>query len=211
MSLLFNMLSRLVITKLEQTLGDGEGQRSLACCSPWGHKVKQHLATGQQYFPLDRKLWCTDTEEVETINREHACWKGKPASFLLGHTGDCFCFPSGGWSPVLSPSQGLRRAVMQTTPGLAPRSPTGLSMVYSPWMLNMVGVCWRCGCRKNEHPGLVIVIVKETLPKSLALPVREMNMCCVHLPWSGGHMFKHLELITLIQAKHTFEKMMLLK
>ena len=22
----------------EQALGDGEGQRSLACCSPWGHK-----------------------------------------------------------------------------------------------------------------------------------------------------------------------------
>ena len=22
----------------EQTLGDGEGQRSLACCSPWGRK-----------------------------------------------------------------------------------------------------------------------------------------------------------------------------
>ena len=22
----------------EQTLGDGEGQRSLACCSPWGHQ-----------------------------------------------------------------------------------------------------------------------------------------------------------------------------
>ena len=24
--------------ELEQTLGDGEGQESLACCSPWGHK-----------------------------------------------------------------------------------------------------------------------------------------------------------------------------
>ena len=24
--------------KFEQTLGDGEGQRSLVCCSPWGHK-----------------------------------------------------------------------------------------------------------------------------------------------------------------------------
>ena len=22
----------------EQTLGDGEGQGSLACCGPWGHK-----------------------------------------------------------------------------------------------------------------------------------------------------------------------------
>ena len=24
--------------ELEQTLGDGEGQGSLVCCSPWGHK-----------------------------------------------------------------------------------------------------------------------------------------------------------------------------
>ena len=25
--------------KFEQALGNGEGQRSLACCSPWGRKV----------------------------------------------------------------------------------------------------------------------------------------------------------------------------
>ena len=24
--------------EFEQVLGDGEGQRNLACCSPWGHK-----------------------------------------------------------------------------------------------------------------------------------------------------------------------------
>ena len=24
--------------EFEQTQGDGEGQGSLACCSPWGHK-----------------------------------------------------------------------------------------------------------------------------------------------------------------------------
>ena len=24
--------------ELEQTLGDNEGQGSLACCSPWGHQ-----------------------------------------------------------------------------------------------------------------------------------------------------------------------------
>ena len=24
--------------KFEETLGDSEGQGSLACCSPWGHK-----------------------------------------------------------------------------------------------------------------------------------------------------------------------------
>ena len=24
--------------EFEQAVGDGEGQRSLVCCSPWGHK-----------------------------------------------------------------------------------------------------------------------------------------------------------------------------
>ena len=24
--------------EVKQTLGDGEGQGSLACCNPWGHK-----------------------------------------------------------------------------------------------------------------------------------------------------------------------------
>ena len=26
--------------EFEQTLGDGEGQGSLGCCSPWGHKER---------------------------------------------------------------------------------------------------------------------------------------------------------------------------
>ena len=32
--------------EFEQTLGDGEGQGSLVCCSPWGHK--ELAATEQQ-------------------------------------------------------------------------------------------------------------------------------------------------------------------
>ena len=34
--------------KFEQTPGNSEGQRSLACCSPWGHRVGQDLATEQE-------------------------------------------------------------------------------------------------------------------------------------------------------------------
>ena len=36
--------------KFEQTLGDSEGQGSLACCSPWGHKESdtKSLATEQR-------------------------------------------------------------------------------------------------------------------------------------------------------------------
>ena len=29
--------------ELGQSLGDGEGQGSLACCSPWGHKELDQL------------------------------------------------------------------------------------------------------------------------------------------------------------------------
>ena len=28
----------------EQTLGDGEGQRNLVCCSLWGHRVARELS-----------------------------------------------------------------------------------------------------------------------------------------------------------------------
>ena len=31
----------------EQALGDSEGQRSLACCSSWGHRVGHNLVTEQ--------------------------------------------------------------------------------------------------------------------------------------------------------------------
>ena len=37
--------------EFEQALGDGQGQQgqgSLACCSPWGHKVGHNWATEQQ-------------------------------------------------------------------------------------------------------------------------------------------------------------------
>ena len=36
------------VHELGQTLGEGEGQRSLVCCSPRGHRVGHDLATEQQ-------------------------------------------------------------------------------------------------------------------------------------------------------------------
>ena len=33
----------------EQTLGDGEGQGSLACCSPWGSQRVGHDSKTEQY------------------------------------------------------------------------------------------------------------------------------------------------------------------
>ena len=35
--------------EFEQTLGEGEGQRSLVCCSPWNSRVGHDLVTEQQH------------------------------------------------------------------------------------------------------------------------------------------------------------------
>ena len=34
--------------EFEQTPGVSEGQGSLVCCSPWGHRVRHNLVTEQQ-------------------------------------------------------------------------------------------------------------------------------------------------------------------
>ena len=41
--------------EFEQTPGDGEGQESLACFSPWGHRVRHNLASKQQQRAAD--IW----------------------------------------------------------------------------------------------------------------------------------------------------------
>ena len=38
--------------EFEQILGDKEGQGSLACCSSWGHRVRQDLAMEQQQMGI---------------------------------------------------------------------------------------------------------------------------------------------------------------
>ena len=37
--------------EFQQTPGDSEGQGSLACCSPWGCRVRHDLLTEQQEKP----------------------------------------------------------------------------------------------------------------------------------------------------------------
>ena len=39
--------------ELEQTPGDGEGQESLECCGPWGHRGRHSWATEQQQKHAD--------------------------------------------------------------------------------------------------------------------------------------------------------------
>ena len=40
---LLDSITELSGHEFEQTLGDSEGQGSLACCSPWGHRSSQDI------------------------------------------------------------------------------------------------------------------------------------------------------------------------
>ena len=42
--------------EFEQTPGDGEGQGSLACCGPWGRRVRHNLEHEQQQESQDTWL-----------------------------------------------------------------------------------------------------------------------------------------------------------
>ena len=46
-------LHRLNGHEFEQTLGDSGGQEILACCSPWGRRVRHDLASEQQQQQRD--------------------------------------------------------------------------------------------------------------------------------------------------------------
>ena len=55
--------------EFEQTLGDGEGQGSLVCCSPWGHKA---LDTTEQLnnntlFTRDLQALSVDTTAIHCL------------------------------------------------------------------------------------------------------------------------------------------------
>ena len=49
--------------EFEQTPGDGEGQGSLACCSLWGLRVRQNLATEQH----------KGNDECESVQKSLGC------------------------------------------------------------------------------------------------------------------------------------------
>ena len=58
---------RLNIHESEQTLGDGEGQGSLACFSPWSHK---ELDTTQQ-LKNNNKSFNANIKKTISLNSEH--------------------------------------------------------------------------------------------------------------------------------------------
>ena len=88
---------------LEQAPGDGEGQGSLACCSPWGHKESdkteqlnnnRYLWVGQQR-KNDRRASATVSDaasEVETIYLKSPKLgeegSGEGVTYPRGHTSE---------------------------------------------------------------------------------------------------------------------------
>ena len=68
--------------EFEQALGDGEGQGSLVCCSPWGHKeldmteqlnnINNVYKDGNSVFHHKRicRLWSLDGTESQPTNRK---------------------------------------------------------------------------------------------------------------------------------------------
>ena len=69
--------------EFEQTLGDGEGQGGLVCCSPWGHKESDttwqlsnnNTAKERPLHPMAPTLW------VMTITRLQAARGSRPGHY----------------------------------------------------------------------------------------------------------------------------------
>ena len=55
--------------EFEQTLRDSGRQRRLACCSPWGHRVRHDLVTEQQK-DLNIHFSKEDTEMAEEADEK---------------------------------------------------------------------------------------------------------------------------------------------
>ena len=56
--------------EFEEALGVGDGQGSLAYCSPWGHKVRHDWATEQHQW-----AYAVQTYSVQGSNELEICWK----------------------------------------------------------------------------------------------------------------------------------------
>ena len=64
--------------EFEQALGDGEGQGSLACCSPWGHKESDTTER-----PNNERLKKNAAQTLKGKNRTEGGVKGISVHELL--------------------------------------------------------------------------------------------------------------------------------
>ena len=69
--------------EFEQTLGDGEGQGSLVCCSPWGPKSWTRLSDGTEL----RVLPTFELESYRPLFLLHVSPSPFPSLICSGHRG----------------------------------------------------------------------------------------------------------------------------
>ena len=83
---------RLTRLEFEKTLGDSEGQGSLACCSPWGCRVEHDLANEQQ----PTRLPCSQLQMPNASSDPHLCF------WLTGYRLEVPTNPTLGWIRILT-------------------------------------------------------------------------------------------------------------
>ena len=70
--------------EFEQTLGDGEGQGSLVCCTPWGHKesnmTERLNKNNQLLMEQDEDLQALDHREPVLLHRQGSRFQSKDCS-----------------------------------------------------------------------------------------------------------------------------------
>ena len=77
----------------EQTLGDGEGQGSLACRSPWSRRVRYDLATEQQQAPMISKYQSTAPSSLPSSRPSIPPQNCHASNCVYQKSHHCFIFP----------------------------------------------------------------------------------------------------------------------
>ena len=70
--------------EFEQAPGDGRGQRSLACCSPWGHKETQRSDWTTANFVLTVSMFLSKASPLTLFSQPLY-----PCTFLFPHPSFC--------------------------------------------------------------------------------------------------------------------------
>ena len=60
--------------EFEQTLAESEGQGSLVCCSPWGHRIGHDLATEQYTSPHFLCFSYTEGHNIMSVHKWKRGW-----------------------------------------------------------------------------------------------------------------------------------------
>ena len=61
--------------EFEQTLGDSEGQGSLACCSLWCHRVRRDWASQQHHLFTDKEMETRNLSNIPKVMQPLSNWE----------------------------------------------------------------------------------------------------------------------------------------